>query len=406
MACAGNSSEICGDGDALAVTYTRNSTSAVASTSTNGTSTTSKSHTTVDLSATFSSWSSWKARGVNLGNWLVLEEWMYSSWFDATAPGAVDEWTFCQTLGSNCTSVLQNHWQTWVTESDIATIANAKANTLRIPIGFWAFVDPLASEPYVRSTQLVELTRVLGYAQTYGMTVIVDLHGLPGSQNGQDHSGHAGTIGFYSADNQARALQTVQAAATWIANSGFAGTTISALEVANEPAIANWEVWLQYKDYVVRAHEIIQATIPSVATMFHDGFWEMSPWNQFFTASDNAVIDTHKYWAFSPTTIADAEADVCSYIGEFDSLNLPVFVGEFSLSVEAPGANVANYALGFFESQMSVWLQYAGAAFWSLKVFNADGVTQNTAWSVEGVIESGLLDANVWDFANSTCTSD
>lgn len=286
MPCAGNSTEICGDGDALAVTYTSNGTVTDVSSTANNT-TATKTHPTVDLNAKFSSWSTWKARGVNLGNWLVLEQWMYSSWFDAAAPGAVDEWTFCQSLGSDCASVLQTHWQSWVVESDIAEIAGANTNTLRIPVGFWAFIDPLPSEPYIRSTQLDELSRILGYAQTYGMTVIVDIHGLPGSQNGQEHSGHAGSIEFYSAENQARSLATVQAAATWIANSGFAGTTVSALEVANEPAIANWEVWLQYKNYVVQAHEIVQSTVPSVATMFHDGFWDLSPWNQFFSSSDN-----------------------------------------------------------------------------------------------------------------------
>lgn len=403
MPCAGNSSEICGDGDALAVLYTSNGTNLSSTDNAASNSTTSKLQTTVDLSAKFSSWATWKARGVNLGDWLLLEEWMDSSWFDAAAPGAVDEWKLCQTLGSNCTEVLQSHWEIWITQSDIAEMANVNVNTLRIPIGFWAFIDPLASDRYIRSTQLTELTQVLGYAQTYIMTVIVDLHGLPGSQNGQVHSGHEGTIGFYSADNQARSLPTIQAAATWIANSGFAGTTISALEVANEPSIANWEVWLQYKDYVVQAYDIVQSTVPSIATMFQDGFWDLAPWNEFFSSSDNAVIDTHKYWAFSPTTYTEAEADVCAYVGEFDTINLPVFVGEFSLSVEASGSAAAGFALSFFESQMSVWLQYAGAAFWSLKVFNANGETQNAAWAVESMIQNGLLEPSVWDFSNSTC---
>lgn len=329
---------------------------------------------------------------------------MNPTWFDGAAPGAVDEWTFCETLGSNCASVLQAHWSSFVTESDIANMASMEVNTLRIPIGFWAFIDPLASEPYVRSTQLTELSRVLGYAQSYGMTVIMDIHGLPGSQNGKDHSGHLGAIDWYTDANQARSLQAVQAAATWAANSGFAGSTLSAIEVCNEPSISDWTVWLQYKDYVLKSYSIIQATVPSVATMFHDGFWDISPWNQYFKASDNAVIDTHKYWAFTPTTVEAAEADVCSYVDSFSNINIPVFVGEFSLSVNADVSSYTGFAVGFFESQMQVWLQAAGAAFWSIKVFNADGTTQNSAWSAEAILESGIFaNINIWSFADSVC---
>lgn len=414
MACAGDASEICGDGNALSVTHSTNTTLAASSASSTTAATSSassaaaaNSSSSVDLNQKFSSWSTWKARGVNLGNWLVLEQWMYPSWFDNTAPGAVDEWTFCQSLGTAaCTNALQQHWSTFINETDIATMASMNANTLRIPIGFWAFVDPLASEPYIRSTQLTELSRVLGYAAKYGMTVVLDIHGLPGSQNGKDHSGHLGSMEWYSATNQARSLEVVQAAATWVAGSGFAGAVISSLEVANEPAIADWSTWLQYKDYVLAAHAIVQSTVPSVATMFHDGFWPLAPWNQFFAPGENAVIDTHKYWAFAPTTLAQAESDVCAYVEQFAAVNIPVFVGEFSLSVDADVSSFVGYAVGFFESQMQVWLQAAGAAFWSVKVFNDDGVTQNPAWSAQGMLDSGALSGvDVWDFANATCAS-
>ena len=329
---------------------------------------------------------------------------MDNSYFNKVAPNAIDEWTLCQTLGAaKCQQTLQTHWATWITDTDIANMAGMGVNTLRIPIGFWAFVKPLASEPYVQSTQLQEVTRILGYAVAHGMTVVLDIHGLPGSQNGKDHSGHQGDIQFWTAANQARSLQVVQAAATWIANSGYSGV-ISALEVANEPNIPDWTTWLQYKDYVLASYKIIQQTIPGVATMFHDGFWPMQPWNNFFTSADNVVIDTHKYWAFSPTTFEQAQSDVCAYVETFVSMNIPVFVGEFSLSVDGDVSSFINHAVSFFQTQMMVWLQSAGAAFWSLKVFNDDGVTQSVAWSAEGIMESGILaGTDVWSLSDSAC---
>jgi aryl-phospho-beta-D-glucosidase BglC (GH1 family) len=407
MACSGNPGEICGDGNALSIRVRGNSP-LLAATNSTAANRTSEFSDRIDLNQKFENWSTWKSRGTNLGNWLVLERWMWPTWFDQASgnAGAVDEWTFCQTLGkAACTTQLQQHWASWVTQDEIATLANAGANTLRIPIGFWAFLEPLAGEPYVKSTQLQEVLRILGYAKQYGMTVILDLHALPGSQNGKDHSGHIGDIGWYTSANQQRSLQLVQAAANWIASSGYAGT-ISALEVANEPAIANWDQWLMYKDFVLASYAIIKQTIPSVTTMFHDGFWPLEPWNHFFSASDNVVLDTHKYFAFAETTLAQAISDVCAYVEDFNKMNMPVLVGEFSLSIDTPDpSSAAQTAVEFFQTQMQAWIQSAGGVMWSHKATDDEG-NQNLAWSTLGLIQSGLFSGpNFWDLAGAKCAS-
>ena len=57
-----------------------------------------------------------------------------------------------------------------------------RLNHVRIPIGYWAFeVGP--GEPFIQG-QLQYLQNAIGWAGTYGLKVIVDLHGAPGSQNG------------------------------------------------------------------------------------------------------------------------------------------------------------------------------------------------------------------------------
>jgi len=90
-----------------------------------------------------------KVRGVNLGGWLVLEvgydtnllllveasnplshfpkPWITPSLFDGTGnTGIVDEWTFGQFQDrTTALNKLQNHWNTWITESDFAAIAAA-----------------------------------------------------------------------------------------------------------------------------------------------------------------------------------------------------------------------------------------------------------------------------------------
>lgn len=62
-----------------------------------------------------------KLRGVNIGNWLVLEKWMDSTnLFSGPFANAIDQWTFDSTPGAK--AALQQHWSTWFTEADVEII--------------------------------------------------------------------------------------------------------------------------------------------------------------------------------------------------------------------------------------------------------------------------------------------
>ena len=56
---------------------------------------------------------------------------------------------------------------------------------MRLPIGYWAWeVGP--GEPYIQG-QLPYLRNAVKWARAYGLKLILDLHGVPGSQNGYEH---------------------------------------------------------------------------------------------------------------------------------------------------------------------------------------------------------------------------
>ena len=56
-----------------------------------------------------------------------IKPWVTPSLFDNTGnPNIVDEWTFGQLQDrKTALDTLQNHWDTWITESDFAAIAAA-----------------------------------------------------------------------------------------------------------------------------------------------------------------------------------------------------------------------------------------------------------------------------------------
>ncbi|OZJ04779.1 hypothetical protein BZG36_01846 [Bifiguratus adelaidae] len=338
-----------------------------------------------------------KAWGANLGNWLVLEKWMDSTIFNQYAPNAIDEWTFCQ-QASNPAQALQNHWNSWITESDISQIASVGANMIRIPVGYWAFITPDPGEPYVSSGQKAQIERILGYCAKYGINAIIDLHGLPGSQNGQDHSGHAGAINFYSSYNIQRSLNTVTAVVNWLNGLDYTlKHQVAAIESANEPHVADSNTFGILRNYYQNAYNIIHASPYQIPMMFHDGFQGLNAWSDFLPPPANAVIDLHPYWAFPPdTSTSDIINGVCSHRSD-NSFHLPVVYGEWSL---ASGVADADWWLRqFMDTQISVWKYGAGGTFWALK-----NNINSQDWSMELLINNGIINSGTFPYhTNSQC---
>lgn len=159
--------------------------------------------------------------------WLVLEPWITPSLFERTGNnGIIDEWTFGQYQDrAQALSLLQPHWDSWITENDFAQIAGkiimppcpsqnpkltrtaAGLNHVRLPVGYWAY-DVGGGEPYIQG-QAPYVERAVGWARNHGLKILIDLHGAPGSQNGYDNSGHYGQANFASDPNNALRAKNV-----------------------------------------------------------------------------------------------------------------------------------------------------------------------------------------------------
>lgn len=85
-----------------------------------------------------------KVKGVNLGNWLVLEKWMSPALFEGTA-------------------------------------------AVRIPVPYFIFGD---REPFIGCIK--ELDKAFNWAEKYGLQILIDLHTAPMGQNGFDNGGICG----------------------------------------------------------------------------------------------------------------------------------------------------------------------------------------------------------------------
>ena len=125
-------------------------------------------------------------KGVNLGNWLVLEKWMNPTLFDGTT--ADDEYYLPTQLDPAVYEArIATHRAEYVNERDFATIKSWGLNSVRIPVPYFIFGD---RPPFIGCVD--ELDKAFNWADKYGLTILIDLHTAPMSQNGFDNGGISG----------------------------------------------------------------------------------------------------------------------------------------------------------------------------------------------------------------------
>ncbi|TID16152.1 glycoside hydrolase family protein [Venturia nashicola] len=282
-----------------------------------------------------------KVRGVNLGGWFVLEPWITPSLFDAIGGAAVDEWTFCSTLGATeAKNRLSAHWSSWITASDFYAIAGAGMNHVRIPIGYWSIL-PIEGEPFVQGAYEV-LAQALDWAQAAGLKVLIDLHGAPGSQNGFDNSGRYGPINWQQGNTVQHTLDVLNK----IRDDHASHPAVGAIELLNEPYGPSLNVDGIKSFYTSGATALTQT---DVITTFHDAFQETSFWNSWY-APGNLLQDTHHYEIFTQDLVALSPAahvsKACDFGGTMRGASHLIISGEWTGAMTDCTKYLNGYAKG------------------------------------------------------------
>ncbi|MEL7474129.1 MAG: cellulase family glycosylhydrolase [Planctomycetota bacterium] len=128
-------------------------------------------------------------RGVNLGNWLLLETWMFgldeSQFPDQRS--VLD--LFEQRFGAEESErLLDLHRAGWMTQRDFDQIAALGFNSVRVPL--WHGLFEADDNPFILREDAWEWTdRALEMAEQAGVYVLFDMHGAPGGQSLDQPSG-------------------------------------------------------------------------------------------------------------------------------------------------------------------------------------------------------------------------
>ena len=361
-----------------------------------------------------------KIRGVNLGNWMVLEKWMYPDLFAGTE--AEDEDDLARMLPrEQLIERLDRHRATYITAEDFGYIASLGLNTVRVPVPHFIFDD---APPYYGC--IGTLDNAFEWAQAAGLKVLIDLHTAPDSQNGFDNGGITGVCKWHKDPaNIARTIDVLERMAIRYKDH----PALYGIQFLNEPISPEMFDRIiaggRYKprdperaagsegvplgilfDFYTRAHDRLRHHLDDdIALVFHDGF-RLKAWKDFMRGPEykNVVLDTHIYIGmmgggtpgerpafdlagFMERALVQSAADIAE-MREF----FPVVVGEWSV-MHRPGSmgtplqeRAAIRAMA--AAQLYTWEQVDGWFFWSYRVKSGA-----PGWDLTQLVKDGHMPA-------------
>lgn len=356
-------------------------------------------------------------KGVNLGNWLVLEKWMSPALFDGTT--AQDEYYLPRQLSPEVYEArIKIHRSEYITERDFAAIKRIGLNTVRIPVPYFIFGG---RPPFIGCVE--ELDRAFSWAEKYDLRILIDLHTAPLSQNGFDNGGICGVCKWSRTPEEVDFVLDVleKLAKRYGQRRGLFGIT-PINEPITEPMWSVMDVPQRYpavdqalaegsapntleflRDFYERAYERIR---PNMAddkyVVFHDAF-QLHAWKEFVTQPkfQNIMLDTHLYLMIAESMGCEQTLEgYTEYIREHFAKDIaevrkyiPVVCGEWSLfnslavGMDTKGGQTTLNGIDFSQSrqkldqeaekrlyrqladaQLAAWKEGSGYFYWNYKV--------------------------------------
>jgi endoglucanase len=305
-------------------------------------------------------------RGVGLGNWMLPEGYMWRFAGQADRPRRIEK-VVSDLIGQEDAARFWSGFRTnYIGEADVARIAELGFNSVRPALNARLFLTEGDNVTYVdEGFQLLD--NLVGWCRKHGLYVIIDMHGAPGGQTGQniDDSPNDEPGLFMDKRNQDRLVDL------WvkIASRYKDEPTVAAYDLLNEPLPQRTGAADKHKDQLEPLYKRITAAIREVDKRHMitlEGCDWANDWSVFSVPFDNNVFyQFHFYCWERPTKLND----ISRFIEHRKRLNTPVWVGETGEKDNAIHWATTQY----FEANNIGW------SFWPWKKMD----TTNTPYSIK-----------------------
>lgn len=376
--------------------------------------------------------------GVNLGSCFVREKWMFENMMngkESELEAVKEDITVRGEDGAR--EHLEGFWTEFMSRDDWSWLQSHKINSVRIPIGYWnidggAYTKGTAFESVARvykNSWTILKSHFIEPAAEFGITVLVDVHAVPGGANPDAHSGeNSGKAKFWTDQSNHDRLAE---ATKFIARDLKTYENILGIQVVNEASTDDPSKG-QFK-YYKKCLRAIREEDPTIPVVISDAWYanKFAEWvqdNQGSNGNLGVVIDEHCYRMFTPEDqnksaeeiTRDLDNDFLTNIKN-DGNGVDFMLGEFSCvlsenSWKRSGVNPhdsndpprKDLATKFGRKQIELALKRAPSAiyFWSYKYpgrwgewdarvvfeeyFNAPSVSMPTEGQFEQIRDSEL----------------
>lgn len=337
--------------------------------------------------------------GANLGSVFVLERWLTGHMFKDGTVGsselaAVEAWVDAEGIDAT-RQRFEKHWREYVSDEDLDWLRdNGKATTVRLPIGYWDLGPPhCEGTPFRRVAEVYQsawpaIKDLVRRCHARGIAVLIDMHGLPGGANAQDHSGTNSNKAELWQERKFRDLGT--RALCFIAQQARNMEGVAGLQIINE---AEHDAKGMYEWYASVLHEL--SSIDPGLPVYVSDAWDLhrcAAWTQGHNtagahSNNPVVVDTHLYWCFSDADKAkspqqitqEAHSSLSALDGKDGSVvdhgAAQAIVGEYSCVLfedswgKGGGAPKDQLVREFGTTQSQRYQHRAGGAFfWTYKM--------------------------------------
>ena len=305
-------------------------------------------------------------RGVGLGNWMLPEGYMWKFGERGDRPRRIEKLVSDMIGPEPASSFWHEFRQNYITEADIQRIAELGFNSVRPALNARLFLmetDP--AQPVEEGFQLLDA--LVKWCKAHGLYVIIDMHGAPGRQTGQNIDD--------SADDQPRLFMETKyqdrLVDLWvaIARRYKEEPAVAGYDLLNEPLPARTGAAAKYKHLAEPLYQRLAKAIRQVDAkhmIILEGVDWANDWSIFTGPFDkNLVYQFHYYCWDNPARLNSIKR----FLDYREKFNAPVWVGE-----TGERDNTIYWATtDYFEANNIGW------SFWPWKKME----TVNTPYSIK-----------------------
>ena len=262
-------------------------------------------------------------RGVGLGNWLLPEGYMWKFGDRADRPRRIEKLVSDLIGPEDARRFWSEFRRNYITEEDIRRIAALGYNSVRPALNARLLVPESAS---ASSEGLQCLDNLVRWCKGQGIYVIIDMHGAPGGQTGQniDDSANDQPELFMESRYQDQLVDLWKSLAQRYRNE----PAVAGYDLLNEPLPQRTGAEPKFKEKLEPLYKRLTAAVrevdPKHMIILEGADWA-NDWSVFSQPFDkNLVYQFHYYCWDNPAKLKG----IGQYLRYRDRLDAPVWVGE------------------------------------------------------------------------------